>query len=462
MTPVLRAIDPRLREAAATLGASPARVWREVDLPIVARAALVAAGFAFAISLGEFGATVFIVRPDDADAAGARSTGCSASPGPLNFGARDGGERDPDGADRARDPRHRALPRRIGRRASDAASSNSSPCATTTSSRVDAVDLEVADGEIVCVLGPSGSGKSTLLRAVAGLEPDATGRVSVGRRRPRRRPAAPARVRPDVPGPRAVPAPRRASATSRSGCACSDVPRAEIDARAARRRSRSSASPASSTGGSPSSRAASSSGSRSPARSPPAPRLLMLDEPLGALDRALRERLVAELRALFVRLGLTILFVTHDHDEAFALADRVVVMHAGPHRAGRAARPRSGDHPADAFVARFLGWNVTGRSADSVTGRGRSAPKACGSRPRTREPRRRADRRRRRAGTFRRDHFLVEVELDAVVEGDRRTATAPSALEVAVARGQRRCPRSGDAVGDRRSSSAERRVPTFG
>ena len=70
MTPVLRAIDPRLREAAAMLGASPARVWREVDLPIVARAALVAAGFAFAISLGEFGATVFIVRPDAPDPAG--------------------------------------------------------------------------------------------------------------------------------------------------------------------------------------------------------------------------------------------------------------------------------------------------------------------------------------------------------------------------------------------------------
>ena len=64
MTPVLRSIDPRLREAAATLGASPLRAWREVDLPIVARAMLVAAGFAFAISLGEFGATVFIVRPD--------------------------------------------------------------------------------------------------------------------------------------------------------------------------------------------------------------------------------------------------------------------------------------------------------------------------------------------------------------------------------------------------------------
>ena len=64
MTPVLRSIDERLRESAAVLGASPARVWREVDLPIVGRAALVASGFAFAISLGEFGATVFIARPD--------------------------------------------------------------------------------------------------------------------------------------------------------------------------------------------------------------------------------------------------------------------------------------------------------------------------------------------------------------------------------------------------------------
>jgi thiamine transport system permease protein len=64
MLPVLRAIDHRLREAAAVLGASPARAWREVDLPLVWRALLVAAGFAFAVSLGEFGATVFIARAD--------------------------------------------------------------------------------------------------------------------------------------------------------------------------------------------------------------------------------------------------------------------------------------------------------------------------------------------------------------------------------------------------------------
>ena len=61
--PVLRAIDPRLREAAAMLGAPPRRIWREIDAPVASRALLVAAGFAFAISLGEFGATVFIARP---------------------------------------------------------------------------------------------------------------------------------------------------------------------------------------------------------------------------------------------------------------------------------------------------------------------------------------------------------------------------------------------------------------
>jgi len=64
VVPALRSIDPRLREAAAVLGAAPARVRREVDLPIVGRAFLVAAGFAAAVSLGDFGATAFIARPD--------------------------------------------------------------------------------------------------------------------------------------------------------------------------------------------------------------------------------------------------------------------------------------------------------------------------------------------------------------------------------------------------------------
>lgn len=62
--PVMRSVQTRLREAAATLGASPLQTWRAVDLPLVSRALLVGAGFAFAISLGEFGATSFIARPD--------------------------------------------------------------------------------------------------------------------------------------------------------------------------------------------------------------------------------------------------------------------------------------------------------------------------------------------------------------------------------------------------------------
>lgn len=63
VTPVLRSVQPRLREAAAVLGASPRRVFREVELPIISRAALVGAGFAAAVSLGEFGATAFLIRP---------------------------------------------------------------------------------------------------------------------------------------------------------------------------------------------------------------------------------------------------------------------------------------------------------------------------------------------------------------------------------------------------------------
>jgi thiamine transport system ATP-binding protein len=89
----------------------------------------------------------------------------------------------------------------------------------------------------------------------------------------------------------------------------------------------------------------------------PGPRLLLLDEPLGALDRGLRERLVGELGALLARLGTTALHVTHDQEEAFALGDRVAVMEAGhviqvgePAALWRA--------PASATVARFLGFPV--------------------------------------------------------------------------------------------------------
>lgn len=87
LLPVLQGIKPGLREAAAVLGASPARVWREVDLPIVSRAMLVAAVFAFTVSMGEFGATSFIARPNSGyltlPIAIQRYLG---QPGALNFG----------------------------------------------------------------------------------------------------------------------------------------------------------------------------------------------------------------------------------------------------------------------------------------------------------------------------------------------------------------------------------------
>ncbi|MBK8988784.1 MAG: ABC transporter ATP-binding protein [Chloroflexi bacterium] len=96
----------------------------------------------------------------------------------------------------------------------------------------------------------------------------------------------------------------------------------------------------------------------------PAPRLLLLDEPLGALDRALRERLMLELRDILKQAGgvlgrpegITAVYVTHDQAEAFAIADRVVVMNAG--QIEQVGHPTDlYRHPATPFVARFLGMD---------------------------------------------------------------------------------------------------------
>lgn len=85
VVPALRSIDPRLRDAAAMLGAAPARVWREVDFPIALRAFTVGFGFAAAVSLGEFGATLFVARPDSPTIPIAISR-FLARPGALNVG----------------------------------------------------------------------------------------------------------------------------------------------------------------------------------------------------------------------------------------------------------------------------------------------------------------------------------------------------------------------------------------
>ncbi|CAL9574414.1 ABC transporter ATP-binding protein [Streptomyces sp. enrichment culture] len=237
---------------------------------------------------------------------------------------------------------------------------------------LDGVDLEVAEHEIVCVLGPSGSGKSTLLRAVAGLQPLDSGRVLLDGR--------------DQAG---VPAHRRGV-----GLMFQDhqlFPQRDVGGNvafglrmhgASKREQQQRVGELLDLVGLPGAArravAALSGGEQQRvalARAlAPRPRLLMLDEPLGQLDRSLRERLVVELRELFGRLGTTVLAVTHDQGEAFALADRVVVMRDG--RIAQSGTPLDvWQRPADAFVARFLGFDnvvtatVTGEAADTPWGK---------------------------------------------------------------------------------------------
>ncbi|MDQ6855226.1 MAG: ABC transporter ATP-binding protein [Actinomycetota bacterium] len=261
------------------------------------------------------------------------------------------------------------------------------------------IDLAVADGEIVSVLGPSGSGKSTLLRAIAGLEPSATGRVSwdgddLTGVPPHRRQLGlmfqdhtlfPHR---DVLGNVAFGLRMRGLARAQTETRARELLTLVGLAGYERRR-------VTELSGGEQQRVALA---RALA---PAPRLLMLDEPLGSLDRALRERLMVELRELFTRLGLTSLYVTHDHDEAFALADRVVVMRDG--RVEQLGAPVDvWKHPATEFVARFLGYNVT-----DALGGGRIGVRPDGVRIATDGSVTGVV----TARTFRRDHFLLEVKV---------------------------------------------------
>ncbi|WP_045561441.1 ABC transporter ATP-binding protein [Streptomyces sp. FxanaA7] len=237
---------------------------------------------------------------------------------------------------------------------------------------LDGVDLDVAEHEIVCVLGPSGSGKSTLLRVVAGLQPLDGGRVSLDGRDQRGVPAHKRGVglmfqdhqlfpQRDVAGNVAFGPRMHGAAKDERAVRVRELLELVGLPGAARRR-------VGELSGGEQQRVALA---RALA---PRPRLLMLDEPLGQLDRSLRERLVVELRQLFGELGTTVLAVTHDQGEAFALADRVVVMRDG--RIAQSGTPLEvWRRPADEFVARFLGFDnvveatVTGQAADTVWGK---------------------------------------------------------------------------------------------
>lgn len=218
---------------------------------------------------------------------------------------------------------------------------------------VDHVSLDLEPGQVLAVLGPSGCGKSTLLRAVAGLEPLDAGSISWDGA--------------DLAG---VPTHKRGFALMfQDGQLFAHLTVARNVAYALRLRRTPSARLAERvrelldlvglTGYDDRLPGTLSGGERQRVALARAlavePRLILLDEPLSALDASLRERLAGDLRAILHAAGTTALLVTHDHEEAFALADRLAVM-----RAGRVVQHGAIDEvwrePVDEETALFLGY----------------------------------------------------------------------------------------------------------
>ncbi len=222
------------------------------------------------------------------------------------------------------------------------------------------ISFRVEQSEIVCLLGPSGCGKTTLLRIIAGLERADAGRV-LFQGQPIDDLAVHQRGFGLMFQDYALFPHKDVAANVAFGLRMQALPRAQVEARVTEmldlvglqgyeRRQVYALS------GGEQQRVALA---RSLA---PDPRLLMLDEPLGSLDRALREELLNELRAILKRVNVTSIYVTHDQQEAFALADRVIIMNLG-RIVQRGAPQAVYGSPASAWVARFLGLSnlVPGR-----------------------------------------------------------------------------------------------------
>ena len=225
------------------------------------------------------------------------------------------------------------------------------------------VSLDVTDGERLALLGPSGSGKSTALRVIAGLQAPSKGRVLLDGL--------------DMTG---VPAHRRGVGLVFQDAVLfphRDVagnvgfgPRVAGLAEAERALRVAEALELVGLEGTERRDVTTLSGGEAQrvalARAlAPRPEVLLLDEPLGALDGPLRRRLQTDLRELFERLALTVVHVTHDVGEAFELGDRVAVL-----REGRIAQVATPDElwarPADDWVARFLGMANVERDGDQA------------------------------------------------------------------------------------------------
>lgn len=214
------------------------------------------------------------------------------------------------------------------------------------------VSLAVESGEIMCLLGPSGGGKTTLLRIIAGLERAESGRILFA-----------GADQGDVPvhlrhfgmmfQDLALFPHKNVFDNVAFGLRMQNLPPDAIQTQVQQ------ALELVGLVGFASRDVNNLSGGEQQrvalARSlAPRPQLLMLDEPLGALDRILREQLVADLRMILKRIGMTAIYVTHDQDEAFAIADRIAIMHAG--RLIQIGTPAGiYNAPANAFVAQFMG-----------------------------------------------------------------------------------------------------------
>ncbi|MEU7057637.1 ABC transporter ATP-binding protein [Streptomyces sp. NPDC046197] len=229
------------------------------------------------------------------------------------------------------------------------------------------VDLEIQDGEFFSMLGPSGSGKTTVLRLIAGFEAPAEGRIEL----------AGQEVTGLAPFERDVHTVFQDYAlfphmTVEQNVAYSlrvrKVPKAERLVRA-----RKALAEVRLDGYGKRRPAELSGGQRQRVALARAlvgrPRVLLLDEPLGALDLKLREQMQGELKALQREVGITFVLVTHDQEEALAMSDRIAVFHQG--RVEQVGTPAEiYERPATPFVASFVGTSnlLRGESAQRVLG----------------------------------------------------------------------------------------------